>query len=187
MICYTIDSIVAVDRSLLGANEKFIVQNNQDSLYVFVAFTLPHGLRAPGACFQPAPVSCRSGVKTFSLLCLLVARTRGFFQKKTNRFYCNAQKHGTKYFMRRQQPRSGFKKFTISYKTVRFVTALTGIRHCVNSKHLKPVHTLFRLFIFYILLLSSDLRLGLSSSLSLSGFPIKILEAFRIRPSCGKF
>ena len=70
------------------------------------------------------------------------------------------------------------KKFPAFYGTRRFITALTSVRHLSLSwaspiQSTYPHPTSWR----YILILSTHLRLGLSSGLFPSGFPTKTLYA----------
>ena len=69
------------------------------------------------------------------------------------------------------------KKFSAFYKTRRFITAFTSARHLSLSwassiQSIPPHHTSWR----SILILSSQLRLGLPSGLFPSGFHTKILH-----------
>jgi len=78
-----------------------------------------------------------------------------------------------------------FKKFPAFHGTRKFITALTSVRQ-LSLSWASPIQSIYPHPTFWrsILLLSTHLRLGLSSGLFPSGFPNKILYSLLSSPIC---
>ena len=127
-----------------------------------------YGITEIGNCKRSREKSIRNGGSTYLLTYLLTPWCRVLLEKLTGLQLVN--------------------KFPAFHGTRRFITALTSVRHLSLSwarpiQSIYPHPTSWR----HILILSTNLRLGLPSGLFLSGFPTKTLYtplSSTIRATC---